>query len=99
MAKVTSKLQVTVPKAIADRYGIKPGDEIERSPQDAIRAPPARQPHLDTEARLRLFDAATERQRRRQTRRARPRLHERGWRRQDLYDRAALVDTNVLAYR
>ncbi len=29
MAKVTSKLQVTVPKAIADRYGIRPGDEIE----------------------------------------------------------------------
>ena len=28
MAKVTSKLQVTVPKAVADRYGIKPGDEI-----------------------------------------------------------------------
>ena len=29
MAKVTSKLQVTVPRAIADRYGIRPGDDIE----------------------------------------------------------------------
>jgi AbrB family looped-hinge helix DNA binding protein len=29
MAKVTSKLQVTIPKAIADRYRIRPGDEIE----------------------------------------------------------------------
>ncbi|MEK7258043.1 MAG: SUMF1/EgtB/PvdO family nonheme iron enzyme, partial [Bacteroidota bacterium] len=29
MAKVTSKLQVTVPKIIADQYGIRPGDEIE----------------------------------------------------------------------
>jgi AbrB family looped-hinge helix DNA binding protein len=29
MGKVTSKLQVTVPKAIAQRYGIRPGDEIE----------------------------------------------------------------------
>ena len=32
MAKVTSKLQVTVPKAIADRFGIRPGDEIEFMP-------------------------------------------------------------------
>jgi AbrB family looped-hinge helix DNA binding protein len=29
MAKVTSKYQVTVPKAVADRYGIRTGDEIE----------------------------------------------------------------------
>ena len=28
MAKVTSKLQVTVPKVLADRYDIRPGDEI-----------------------------------------------------------------------
>ena len=28
MAKVTSKLQVTVPKALAERYGIRPGDDI-----------------------------------------------------------------------
>ena len=27
MAKVTSKLQVTIPKRIADRYAIAPGDE------------------------------------------------------------------------
>ena len=32
MAKVTSKLQVTIPKAIAEQYGIKPGDEIEFRP-------------------------------------------------------------------
>jgi bifunctional DNA-binding transcriptional regulator/antitoxin component of YhaV-PrlF toxin-antitoxin module len=25
MSKVTSKLQLTVPKAIADQYGIRPG--------------------------------------------------------------------------
>ncbi|PZP64635.1 MAG: AbrB family transcriptional regulator, partial [Azospira oryzae] len=29
MAKVTSKLQVTLPKALAQRYRIRPGDEIE----------------------------------------------------------------------
>jgi AbrB family looped-hinge helix DNA binding protein len=92
MARVTSKLQVTVPKAIADRYGIKPGDEIEWvAAGDAIRVlPPGRvKPHLGTDARLRLFDTATERQRRRQIRRvAIPAGRERGWRRQDLYDRA-----------
>ena len=38
MAKVTSKLQVTVPKAIADRFGIRPGDDIEwRAEGNAIR--------------------------------------------------------------
>ncbi|MFN8149614.1 MAG: AbrB/MazE/SpoVT family DNA-binding domain-containing protein [Solirubrobacterales bacterium] len=29
MAKVTSKRQVTIPKVIADRYGIATGDELE----------------------------------------------------------------------
>ena len=28
MSRITSKLQVTVPKAIVQRYGIRPGDEI-----------------------------------------------------------------------
>ena len=28
MAKVTSKLQLTLPKAIADQYKIRPGDEL-----------------------------------------------------------------------
>ena len=32
MAKVTSKLQVTVPKAIAEQYSIRPGDEIDWAP-------------------------------------------------------------------
>ncbi len=28
MSKVTSKLQVTIPKAIAVKYGIRPGDQV-----------------------------------------------------------------------
>jgi AbrB family looped-hinge helix DNA binding protein len=28
MSKVTSKLQVTIPKALAVKYGIRPGDEV-----------------------------------------------------------------------
>ena len=89
---MTSKLQVTVPKAIAAQYGIRPGDEIEWVPAgDAIRVVPAgRQGRTaDPQWKLKLFDAATERQRLRQSkspgRRARG---DRGWRREDLYDRA-----------
>jgi AbrB family looped-hinge helix DNA binding protein len=88
---VTSKLQVTVPKAIAERFGIRPGDEIQWVPAgESIRVlPPARTPRsLDLEARLRLFDAATDRQRQRQAGRRRHRpARDRGWRREDLYDR------------
>ncbi|MBI1734693.1 MAG: AbrB/MazE/SpoVT family DNA-binding domain-containing protein [Candidatus Rokubacteria bacterium] len=91
MAKVTSKLQVTVPKAIADQYGIRPGDEIEWSPAgEAIRVIPSGRAvsALDRDARLKLFDAATERQRRRQADRTRRRAPKtRGWTREDLYRR------------
>jgi AbrB family looped-hinge helix DNA binding protein len=91
MARVTSKLQVTIPKAIAERYGIEPGEEIEWLPAgDAIRVVPnaheQRQP--DRARRLELFDRATERQRLRQTDEqdeAPP--ADRGWRREDAYER------------
>lgn len=69
MAKVTSKLQVTVPKRIADEYHIRPGDEIEWLPAgDAIRLVPSRRqvsPPPSTESRLRWFDQATGRHRNR----------------------------------
>jgi AbrB family looped-hinge helix DNA binding protein len=91
MARVTSKLQVTIPKAIAERYGIEPGAEIEWLPAgEAIRVvPPAdRQRAPDRARRLELFDRATERQRLRQTgKRADGVVAERGWRREDLYAR------------
>ena len=88
MAKVTSKLQVTVPKALADQYGIRPGDEIEWQPAgDAIRLVPSRSPRPDVQERLRLFEAATARQRERERLRPLPPEPERGWTREDLYDR------------
>ena len=65
MSKVTSKLQVTVPKKIADQYGIRPGDEVEWVPAgDGIRVEvircKARAGHqLTTEEKLALFDANT----------------------------------------
>ena len=94
MAKVTSKLQVTVPKAIADRYGIRPGDDIEWAPAGgAIRVVPrSRKRGVDAKApvatRLKLFDQATLRQRERQVS-ASPseRVQARGWSREELYDR------------
>ena len=90
MAKVTSKLQVTVPKAVAESYGIRPGDEIAWEPAgDVIRVVTrGREKPVDRAARLRLFDQATERQRRRdRSFGSRSASRGRGWTREDLYDR------------
>jgi bifunctional DNA-binding transcriptional regulator/antitoxin component of YhaV-PrlF toxin-antitoxin module len=103
MAKVTSKLRLTVPKAIADEYGIKPSDPLDRTAAgDALRVSPAKIPrdrvHLrSVKERLKLFDQATARQRRREAegekieipaeRPPKPHEIERGWRREDLYTR------------
>jgi len=90
VARVTSKRQVTIPKAIADRYAIASGDELEFVPSgDAIRVqrPATGTTTPDRDRRLELFDRATERQQRRQGRN-RPRApDDRGWRREDLYER------------
>lgn len=89
MAKVTSKYQVTVPKVIAEQHGIHPGDEIDWvSAGDVIRVIPASQtPKVESrEARLRLFDQATERYRGQAVSKGRP-PQDRGWRREDLYER------------
>jgi bifunctional DNA-binding transcriptional regulator/antitoxin component of YhaV-PrlF toxin-antitoxin module len=91
VGKVTSKLQVTVPKAIADTYRIKPGDEILWVPAgDSIRVqvrktePPAR----SVASNLRLFDVATARQRARNAQvAASAKGASRGWTREELYDR------------
>lgn len=92
MARVTSKRQVTIPKVIADRYRITSGDEIEFLPAgDAIRIErTGLEPRgLDRDQRLQRFDQATERQRARQ-KGHRPRTPgNRGWRREELYERAS----------
>ena len=91
MAKVTSKLQVTIPKKIADAYGIRPGDSTSfREAGDVIRVlPPAteRPAKLDRAQKLALFDAATSRQRKREARGRRSPSPTRGWTREDLYRR------------
>jgi bifunctional DNA-binding transcriptional regulator/antitoxin component of YhaV-PrlF toxin-antitoxin module len=96
MPKVTSKLQLTVPKALADQYGIRPGDELDWIPAgETIRVVLANKQKaksgLSAKQRLELFDQATERQRRREaslgktaSKRA---ASDRGWKREDLYSR------------
>jgi AbrB family looped-hinge helix DNA binding protein len=91
VARVTSKRQVTIPKAIADQYGIRPGDDVSWVPAgQAIRVIPgeAATTSTDPRVRLELFDAATARQEDRQSERDGPVAAEgRGWRREDLYER------------
>ncbi len=92
MSKVTSKLQVTIPKALASHYGIRPGDDIRfEASEEIIRVVPsgvdAPAEGLDTKTRLRLFDAATDRQQKRKVEKQPRRANERGWTREELYER------------
>jgi AbrB family looped-hinge helix DNA binding protein len=90
MAKVTAKLQVTVPKAVADHFGIRPGDEIEWVVAgDSIRVLPVRTKAAprDLQERLRLFDEATARQKKRNAASRLKPARERGWTRESLYER------------
>lgn len=96
MSKVTSKLQVTVPKSIANRFNIKPGDEIEwEAAGEIIRVVPSgkrRKSKTAPEDRLKHFDKATKRQRDREATLdpvlvATSARMGRGWTRGDLYDR------------
>jgi AbrB family looped-hinge helix DNA binding protein len=92
MSRVTTKLQVTIPKAIAERYRIEPGEEIDWLPAgEAIRVVThaARQHAPDRARRLELFDRATDRQRARESE-ARHQATgggDRGWTREELYRR------------
>jgi AbrB family looped-hinge helix DNA binding protein len=91
MAKVTSKYQVTLPKVIADEFKIRPGDDIEWiAAGEVIRVIPPRKRDIveSRESRLKLFDQATERLRRKGTAPGQgKRARDRGWKREDLYNR------------
>lgn len=98
MSKVTSKLQLTLPKAIADQYGIKPGDELEWVPAgESIRVKLVRRKaksgqQLSTEERLALFDEGTKRldalqaEELKKNAGRRVTRETRGWTREDLYN-------------
>lgn len=93
MAKVTSKLQLTLPKRLAEQYGISPGDDVEfAAAGDIIHLIPAGRPQspaLSRQERLRLFDEDSARQREREKHMQLPAEppRERDWRREDLYTR------------
>jgi AbrB family looped-hinge helix DNA binding protein len=94
MAKVTSKLQVTLPKRIAEAHGISPGDQIEfESSGDDIRivTEPGKQSSvMSREERLRLFDETTLRIASRSKHLSRTTPHgKRDWQREDLYRRGS----------
>jgi AbrB family looped-hinge helix DNA binding protein len=100
MPKVTSKLQLTVPKKIADQYGIRPGDELEWIPAgDSIRVELARSKarighELTVDEKLALFDANMKRidelqsaeLQRARTAGTRITRENRGWTREELYE-------------
>jgi AbrB family looped-hinge helix DNA binding protein len=91
MSKVTSKRQVTLPKELADEYGIEPGDELpwERGGEVIRVVPATRMPRgLTVEERLGLFDEATRRHEQRWRGRTVPTSKDRGWTRDELYERA-----------
>ena len=91
MSRVTSKRQVTIPKQLADQYRIETGDEISWVAEgDAIRVvvgPSTISDAPTVEERLELFDRATERQRRRRGVARSKKGQDRGWTREELYDR------------
>ncbi len=95
MSKVTSKLQLTLPKSIAEQLGIKPGDHIDwEIAGEVVRVIPVskrRHNKKDLQARIRLFDAATQRQQEREATfdpaLLRAAHRDRGWTREDLYSR------------
>lgn len=89
MSKVTSKYQVSVPKALADQYDIKPGDELLwEACGENLRVVPARARARvgSIEGRLRAFDETTRRLKELMTRRASGEASDRGWTRDELYD-------------
>ena len=97
MPKVTRKLQITVPKRLAEQVGIGPGSEVEFAVAgDASRMAPVGKGaggELSTAERLRLFREASARQAERDAAFAASGLGtdgspaDRGWTRDDLYTR------------
>ncbi len=91
MARVTGKFQITLPKRLADSYGIHVGDDVEIvAAGESIAIIPARKltPLLSPEERLRHFDQATRRQEARQREeQQRGAAADRGWGREELYTR------------
>ncbi len=88
MARVTSKLQVTIPKVVADRYEIVPGADVVFEPAgDVIRVVPKPRAPRDIRERVRMFEGLLARQHDRPAEWKPEAVQDRGWSREDLYDR------------
>jgi AbrB family looped-hinge helix DNA binding protein len=91
MTRVTGKFQITLPKRLVDAFGIRVGDEVELiAAGDGIRivaAKKAGRRELSIEDRLQLFDESRQRAKARDAARNLPVTNERGWTREELYDR------------
>jgi len=90
MSRLTTKYQLTVPRAVAQSVGLKPGDEVTlEAVGDAIRLRAdtrSQQEGRSITDQLILFDLATEREQHRARNRAAAPARERGWARADLYE-------------
>jgi AbrB family looped-hinge helix DNA binding protein len=89
MTTITGKFQITLPKRLVDAYGLKVGEEVELvASGDTISIVPAgaARAALPAEERVRLFDEATARIKRRVSEKRLPVSKERGWGRADLYE-------------
>lgn len=90
MPKVTDDLQVSLPSAVAEELGVRPGDEVEwvRTESGMWLLPLRAKAVPEARERLRLFREILSRQREREAKN--PPLAEepdRGWTREDLYHR------------
>jgi AbrB family looped-hinge helix DNA binding protein len=89
VSKVTSKNQVSIPKAIADRHGIRPGTELEFvSIGNAIRVTKKTgSGHRSSlEERAKVFDQILQRIEAKKGRGEVRRSKGRGWSREELYE-------------
>jgi len=95
MSEVNSRLQVRIPKALVEQLGINPGDEIDweiaGEVLSVIPAAKRRRDKSNASIRLRFFDQATQRQRKRDSMIDPPLIRNArsgpGWTREDLYSR------------
>jgi AbrB family looped-hinge helix DNA binding protein len=87
VSKVTSKYQVSIPKALAERIGVRPGDDLEwEAVGGELRVKPAHRANgLPTEERLRIFREAMKRIDGRKEKAPPNPGRSRGWTREDLY--------------
>jgi AbrB family looped-hinge helix DNA binding protein len=89
MTTITGKFQITLPKRLVEAYGLKVGDEVELvASGEAISIIPARamRAALPSAERVRLFDEASGRIRRRAKQRQLTSAKDRGWSRAELYE-------------